>query len=163
MTRHEPLADTYAHEQAAAAEASTAPGAYDTDRPDPSDLDPGCPRCHHQATCPGCRERVAESRAKGGPLWDALDRACRRANTDDYLRLGHACGEKEDAGGNWEEMFHVDDLLYLAENRIVISCGKLAFGDCLLFFFQVSRCRSGVSASWHKGTRRRGRLWAGRR
>jgi hypothetical protein len=37
---------------------------------------------------------------------NALDGTRWRTDTDDDLRLGYACGEKENASGNGEEMLH---------------------------------------------------------
>jgi hypothetical protein len=66
---------------------------------------------------------------------NALDGTRWRTDTDDDLRLGYACGEKEDASGNGKEMLHGFDLLYRADYRTVIPSGKLAPGDRRFAFY----------------------------
>jgi hypothetical protein len=70
-----------------------------------------------------------------GWRWNTLNRTWGWTDTDDDLRLGYACGEKEDASGNGKEMLHGFDLLYRADYRTVIPSGKLAPGDRRFAFY----------------------------
>jgi hypothetical protein len=55
---------------------------------------------------------------------NALDGAGWRADADDYLGLGDACGENECTGESGEDFFHLA-ISFGAENRTYFSAGKL--------------------------------------